>query len=421
MHDTFDPDSFAAKIKGKILAGENPTDIRKYIRHERGLGKTQGNDYYNKIDKSLTKKERAAIPRIEVETVFVNVEGFQDHGDTAVAEIKGVSTLDGLIEAARVDLEVWEMVKSSVGVWKGDWSIRAEFKKKQNLIDLKEIVEDFKIDLSAKSQKVPLLKRIKSTSGKLLEVCAFDLHLGKLGWDKSDGQNYDLEIAERVFKDSIISIVEKAKNFGEFEKVVFPIGNDYLTCDNSHNTTFASTPQSVDSRFPKIFKKGREMLVWAIDLLKQIAPVDVVYVVSNHDTDSMFHMSDAIDCWYRNDENVKVDSNPAPRKYYRFGEVVIAYAHGDKIALNKLPTLATVEYREWSMCKHREIHTGDKHHEKALVADENSCIIRIVPSLSGNDNYHTMHGYIGAKQRAQGFVWDKNDGLDVIIYSKSQN
>ncbi len=408
---------FVKLVEEKIAAGEEESKIRKWIRSSLGKGKTRGNEIYAKI-----KAGEDVIPKpLEFKVEDISGDCFSQKGSVAVASARDIRTLEELVDFHQVDTEVWEAVKVNFNVWDGKSGAKAEFKKRQEVIDLKEILAEFKADFESFRQKSQSVTKRKFTEGKLLEVCAFDLHLGKLGWEQSDGQNYDLSIAEEVFKRSIINIVEKAKAFGEYEKVVFPIGNDFLTCDNSHNTTFASTPQSVDSRFPKIFRKGRELLVWAIELLKQVAPVDVVYVVSNHDTDSMFHMSDAIQCWYRNDSEVSVDTTPSARKYYRFGEVVIAYAHGDKIPLAKFPALAVSEYRDWSACKHREIHTGDKHHEKAFIAEEGSCIIRIVPSLSANDNYHSFHGFVGAKQRGQGFVWDRNDGLEAIIYSKSEN
>lgn len=404
---------FVDKVKLKILNKEQESEIRKWIGSSLKIGKTRRNEIFNKI-----KNDEDIIPKKwPVDVIEVKTE----NENTLEITAWEVKTIDDLIKFHKIDLDVWEVVKFSSTLWDSRVGVRGEFKKKTELVDIKQIFEDLKTDLLAVAPKVAKIHNRQFESDRLLEVCAFDLHLGKLGWEQSDGQNYDLEIAERVFKDAIIDIVSKAKNFGEFDRIVFPIGNDYLTCDNSHNTTYASTPQSVDSRFPKIFKKGRELLVWAIDLLKEVAPVDVVYVVSNHDTDSMFHMSDAIECWYRNDENVNVDSVPHPRKYYRFGDVVIAFAHGDKIALNKFPTLATAEYKEWSMCNHREVHTGDKHHERAFIAEENSCIIRIIPSLSGNDTYHNFHGFIGAKQRGQGFIWDRKNGLEAIIYSKSEN
>ena len=50
------------------------------------------------------------------------------------------------------------------------------------------------------------------------------------------------------------------------------------------------TRQDADSRFSRIFRDGRKLLVEAIEYLKTIAPVDVLVVVGNHDSNSMFHL-----------------------------------------------------------------------------------------------------------------------------------
>ena len=49
------------------------------------------------------------------------------------------------------------------------------------------------------------------------------------------------------------------------------------------------------------------MTIKAIDILKQKAPVDVIYISGNHDELSGYKLAKFIDAWFRNDENVTVD------------------------------------------------------------------------------------------------------------------
>jgi len=402
------------KMTKKISEMESDADVGKAIDKLTKLIKpknTGGKIYTQPAIKSAKKANKV----------------FQVNGDKAVAEVKGVEdirTVEDLIAYANIDMNIWEVTKTVANLWNGMWQIKAEFKRKVEEINLKQIIGELKEDIINHSPKLELITHSKDKGGLLLEITAFDLHFGKLGWAPSDGSDTDINIAREVFKKAVIELVDKSQKFGGISKILMPIGNDYLTIDNSNNTTFANTLQSVDSRFPKVFKEGRKLLVWAIDYLKQFAPVDVVYVVSNHDTDSMFHLADALECWYRNDKNVNIENSPAPRKYYRFEDNLIIYDHGDKVSPQKLAIVASTEYKDWSLVKNREFHIGHFHHEKTLIVkdlDVNSAIVRTIPALSGSDYYHNSHGYVGAKQRAQAFVWHPSDGLQAVLYSKSNN
>lgn len=433
-----------------------PTATRKEIGRVFGLKKTARNEKYNKIfgkqsadtsgiykltevlgdkksrDKILNEaKEGVKAFGKTVALISKNLPRkpavVKVTGDKAVAEVKNskvIYTLEELIKVCGIDMNEWTCKKFWGNSYGDNFQAKAEFERRKDGPTFKQIVEELKEDALNYSPIVDKISYKSNSQGLLLEITAFDLHLGKLGWAPSDGQDTNINISKEVFKNAIVELVEKAKKIGAISRIAFPIGNDFLTCDNSNSTTFASTPQSVDSRFPKVFKEGRKLLVWAIDYLKQVAPVDVIYVVSNHDTDSMFHLADALECWYRNDENVNIENSPAPRKYYRFKNNLIVYDHGDKVAPHKLAVVASLECKDWSAVQHRELHLGHFHHEKSLIIgdqDLNSCILRVIPALSGSDYYHNSHGYVGAKQRAQAFVWHPENGLETILYSKSNN
>ena len=63
---------------------------------------------------------------------------------------------------------------------------------------------------------------------------------------------------------------------------------------------------------------------------------------------------------------------------------------------------------------HREWHLGDKHHKKDLLQrteDVDGVTIRLLRSLSATDTWHFDKGYVGGVRSAEGFLWDKGDGL----------
>ena len=116
-----------------------------------------------------------------------------------------------------------------------------------------------------------------------------------------------------------------------FEKVLFVVGNDFVNADNLNGTTTRGTPQDNAESWFKAVNKATELIVRATDMLTEIAPVDVVLVPSNHDLHTMFGVMLTVEAWYKNDDNVKVDVSPLPRKYYDFGKILIGLSHDIKV------------------------------------------------------------------------------------------
>jgi len=393
----------------KLAKNTESTDVRKEIGKIFKVKKTRRNEIYNEIFNSILKS-KAKKP----------MKAFKVNGDKGTVELKNIDnvrTVEDLIDYAEIDTDIWLVKKFSANVWDGKWQVKAEFEKRKDK-QLEQLLSELKEDIVNYSPKT---NKISYTNYKnnelLLEIAIFDLHLGKLGHHEEVGTDYDMKIARRVFFDALYDIVEKAKKQGIISKILFPIGNDFLNIDNDLKTTTAGTPQDADSRFYKIFREGRQILVEAINYLKEIAPVDVLVVRGNHDSVSMFHLGDAIQCWFNNDKNVTIDNSPKTRKYYQYGENLVVYTHGDKEKADKLPLIAaTEEPTKWASSKYREIRVGHLHHE--VVKEFNGVKLRVVPSISGNDGYHFERGYTENIRSAQGFIFDFKNGLESIIYSR---
>lgn len=403
-------------VKHLLTIGATNKEIKKYIKEKTGLGKTQVNTAFNDIyEYRLTPSDEDKFE--------VNYD--DEDGAEIVTQHIGLKTLDELLDRCGIDRNEWEVKSFKPNSWPTN--------TKDGVVILSQVKAylERKISRKSKSAMGDLKEDLKKLSpiskfafdhaffsnGRLLEVCAPDLHLGKYGVKDEVGNDYNINIAKKIFLSAIGDIAKRATLQGEISRIVFPIGNDFLNIDTPARTTTAGTPQDCDVSFSSIFRNGRTLLVEAINFLKQIAPVDVVVCRGNHDSAAMFHLGDALECWFHNDENVTIDNIPKSRKYYTYGENLILYTHGDKEKQDKLPLLAaTEEPILWATCKYREIRVGHLHHE--IVKEHNGVKIRVVPSLSGNDVYHYDRGYTGNIRVAQGFLFDKNTGLEGIFYSK---
>jgi predicted phosphodiesterase len=347
-----------------------------------------------------------------------------------------IVTVDDLLNIYSISLDEWEIEKQVINTWevgaKGPdnkivttplFQVKVWLKNKQSAV-LNNIREEFIEDIKKLSPKVEKInyKQKVDKYPLLLELNIFDLHLGKIAWSEETNHDYNLDIASNIFNSCIEEFLDEIsnKNIG---RIVFPIGNDFFNSDRSfpYNSTTKGTPQEEDARWQKTFRLGRQLLVEAINKLQQIAPVDVIMVPGNHDFERNFYLGDSLESWFYNNENVTVDNSANPRKYYKYGEVLIGYTHGNEEKVTDLPLImANEKPTEWALSTFREFHLGHEHRKKEIkfksTEEYQGVIIRYFNSLSATDSWHHKRGYIGAKRSAEALLWDMTKGLKNNIY-----
>lgn len=350
------------------------------------------------------------------------------------SEVKDrITTVDELLEIYNISLDDWEIVKKVVNTWEStvkgpdkqpktipNFQVKVWLESKKEKIVLSKFKEELMEDLKKHSPKVKKKRysQISKNSGKLLEVNIFDLHLGKVSWSEESGENYNVNMACEIFKDAVTFFVNRAQKDYLVERIVFPVGNDFFNSDSSHpySKTTKGTPQQDDTRWQKIYRTGREILVDAIERMSEVAPVDVLIIPGNHDTERAFYIGDSLECWFHNNENVTVDNSASPRKYYKFGNVLLGFTHGNEEKITDLPGIMSQEVPEWwGETYFREFHLGHLHQKSSRVFLPNKevqgTIVRHMSSLSATDAWHHKKGYVGARKSGEALVWDKKMGL----------
>jgi hypothetical protein len=419
--------------------GATPTVTRKEIGRVFGLKKTARNEKYNKLfgdqqlqntggiyklintmgnkdvrDKVLSEANKRVVAFGKaVKPAVVKVTG-----DKAVAEVKNskvIYTLEELIEVCGIDMNEWTCTKFVGNSYGDNFQAKAEFAKKKDT-PLRQILEEFKDDALNYSPVVDKIKYKQVNDGKLLVVNLADAHVGKLSNKEMSGHNYDLKIAKEIYMKTLHDLIDKAQKQGSIEKIWYIAGNDYLTIDTPQNTTTKGTVQEVDTRFSKIFREGRKLLIESIEVLKRIAPVHIIVMPGNHDRSAMFHLGDALECWYRNDANVTVDNEDKLRKYYTYKDCVFGVTHNDTIKQEKLLQMGLVEYgKEWGAAKRRFWFTHHVHHLHARNVQGQE--IWTFPSVSGSDEYHQSHGYVGSTRTALAMIFS-HDNLEAVFQAQ---
>lgn len=339
-----------------------------------------------------------------------------------------VKTLDDLLAVCEVDTRDWEVLSWQCKKWdlgiknandaietKQLFSVSAKFKQRKVDTDLnlqKEVIlkELFK---ESKSVDNKIILNRATDKNNLLELALFDVHFGKLAHKEEVGEDYDLKIAASRYAKAINVLLSRIK-LNDIQRILFPIGQDLINIDNIAGTTTAGTPQDCDSRFHKIIRTVKQVLITTIDKLAKIAPVDIVITVGNHDEQTSFMLGEMLDAYYHNNSLVNVDNSASLRKYYKFGVNGIMFTHGNREKFNELAmTFAAENPKLWADVSERYVQIGHFHFNKIQTVQREEvkgCTIQIIPSLSGNDAWHAGKSYKSLKQ-AKAFLYNKNEGL----------
>lgn len=360
-----------------------------------------------------------------------------------------IKTLDQLMKAADVDLDIWKVSRHTVNKWdvtsfKGDpengitvqnFQVKANLERVEQLFKYKyaaelflEMIKGYKppqLNIIPKvCDKIPPTYKFLEEENNLLEICIFDLHIGKLAWHGETGEDYDVKIASKRFMDALQLLLYRASCF-TYNKIIFPVGNDFFNSDTMDNTTTKGTPQDEDLRWQKTFKVGTRLLVDGINLLKQAGlPIEVVVIPGNHDFERSYYMGSYLEAWFNGDSQVTIDNDASPRKYKKFGEVLLGYTHGGEEKEASLPLIMASDIKSkplWSITKFHEWHLGHIHRKKNMkytvldkgnpLVEDLGVTIRYLSSLTGTEEWHHKKGFIGAIKAADAFIWNDKNGL----------
>lgn len=364
-----------------------------------------------------------------------------DNSIHVVCDSKRIKTREDVIKFSNIDMEIWKIkefkVKTSEGFRKDrkvDWHVQdgtvtsgdvddsgkilivpmihteTQFVRKE-LDDLwtqknvERLFESIKTRSLSTNKIAPLQY---SKNGKALIIPIADMHLGLLATQKTNGNEYNMEIAERCFVQTISRIKEKVRA-EEFEEVMLVLGNDFLNTDNLNNATTQGTPQDSATFWYEIVDKAIEIITYGVNSLLDISKVSVYNVVSNHDNHSMYGIMKTISAVYANNKNVSVDVSSQPRKYIKFGKNVIGLTHDMKIARG-LELMTTEAKEHWSDANHFFWILAHLH--KAMVYEAQGLLeIYRVPTFSGFSRWSNEKGFVQAHKKTQCFVLDEQDGI----------
>lgn len=246
-----------------------------------------------------------------------------------------------------------------------------------------------------------------------LVISATDFHWGKYGWVDEVGETYNFETARARLLERTEELIDKLPYSPE--KVILGTGSDWFHVDNDLGQTTKGTPQDMCGSPAEILKTGCELAVEHIELLRQIAPVEIYNMAGNHDRMSALALIMYLDAYYRNCEDVTITISPHPRQYMTYGTTLIGLTHGDG-GMQKLPSLMAVEAKKmWGNTNQHIWFHGHLHHQ--TIKETAGVMVIQMPSLAGHDRYHARAGYTMSKAGLAAYVIDKEKGLISSLFA----
>lgn len=257
----------------------------------------------------------------------------------------------------------------------------------------------------------------------LLEWCPYDQHHGMLAWKPEVDENYDIDISSSFFSEAVNKVIDTAAPY-RVGQIVVPVGQDWFHCnDPSFQTPFAKHQLDVEGRLLKVFETGYWALFKAIEKLRQVAPVHILWVPGNHDPETSYYLVRALAAHYMDldgsyHRGVTVDFTPRSRKVYTWGNSCIGFTHpvGKGLWEKQRGIFSEVFKHQWADAKFHEIHTGHLHkvmEMEFMQADTlgSHTVIRMLPSLCATDKWHWEMGFVEKNRASASFIWSQDEGL----------
>ena len=269
-----------------------------------------------------------------------------------------------------------------------------------------------------------------------------DLHVGRLCTKEETGHEYNTDIAIERASYGTQMLLKRAKSSG-IEHIIIMLGNDKAHFDTPKQSTTAGTFQQADATIHQMYRACKLVDRTIIDLCREVAPVTLVYVPSNHDWIIGYALAQDIKSYYRNCPEVSFSDYNASerhRKYAVWSGALMMFTHGDGAKAADLPGLIMHEARDYlSSCKHAYCYTAHLHHKTRQTLAPGACQIEkdlpgltvlngrtdelgqgveieVVRSPAPPDGWHHRNGYVN-RQAVEAFLHD-DSGAQVARFTE---
>lgn len=308
-------------------------------------------------------------------------------------------------------------IKSSTVQFDADGNVVKEWRRQHPNIELmQDVVDGLCEQVKGKAKVSKTKKSGKTGEDVLFEIDLFDAHVGMYADERETlDSDYNCDIAAQRMIEATQALAGRANNPS---KCVLVFGGDMLHVDDRSNRTPSSGHAlDADSRYHRIVSYVIAACRECVEIAATIAPeIEIVVLEGNHSSHSELWLARVLEAYYSDCSNVEIKTTPNPRKHLIWGDNLLLWAHGDKIAAQKWALIIAAEFaKEWGATKYRHLKCGHVHHKKSIapvVIDEQSgLVVEYLEALCATDAWHAGAGFIGSQKGASAFEYHKTEGL----------
>tara|TARA_R100001510_G_C7650592_1_gene208130 strand:+ start:667 stop:2166 length:1500 start_codon:yes stop_codon:yes gene_type:complete len=340
---------------------------------------------------------------------YMKVNGWSHNMDIYTNEEVLSKTVEQLVDETVASKRNQVMEKATKSYWKSIEKDADKYKLLQETVlgEFKELLQD-------KAKPAKPIKLDKAVRDYAVVLSPTDLHYGKHGWKDEVGEEYDLEIARERLLLGTQDLINRLPDAPE--KIVVATGSDWFHVDNEVGQTTKGTPQDMAASPARILMDGCKLAREHIDLLRGVAPVEVIFMRGNHDRHSALFLMLYLDAAYEDCDDVTVIADPKLRQYMTYGNNLLGFTHGDGVRGVDLPSVMATEMRQaWGDTETHLWFHGHLHHEK--MTETGGTQIFQLPSLAGHDRWHYRKGYTQARAGIKAHLVDKELGVVGSLFS----
>ena len=234
-----------------------------------------------------------------------------------------------------------------------------------------------------------------------------DYHLGMLSWPEETGEDWNIEIAEKLLVDWFKYAIAKSP---PAQHCVFVQLGDFLHYDSMEAVTpTAKNLLDSDTRYANIVRAAVRVVRTVIEMLRtKYQETYVIMAEGNHDMASSVWLREMLAAMYEEVSGVTVNTSVSPYYVCPFGQVTLFYHHGHKCKIERLPEVLAGEFpMEYGLASYRYAHVGHLHYDKVIE----SALMRVEQhrTLAARDAYASRSGY-KSQREAKVITYDRRYG-----------
>lgn len=224
-----------------------------------------------------------------------------------------------------------------------------------------------------------------------------DWHLNLRTWASEVGENWNLEIAERIIGDAAVEVISRSPRAGA---AIILDGGDGLHSDNNLNRTAKSgNVLDADDRHHMALEAAFRLKVRQVDTALLYNERVVVRILrGNHDEYSAVAIAYFLFAYYRNEPRVTVDVDHSLFFWFRFHLVLIGATHGHTVKLQDMAQImAHRRAEDWGQTRFRYIHGFHVHHKTKFVTEGEGVVSESHQAPIPMDAWHFGSGFVSGR------------------------